>query len=184
MIKWNRTYTLLSAVIILFLIFIWYYSQLYLLEPARESIRESEETLAEHQVLIDLADSGELSRESIQSEADLIEVHLPTDDNVEQIISTLRDIESETDVVLELISLANDTLDTEAGYYPSEVSHIRYQINFTAETFEDFKAFLTEINNQERIVEINQLNIQQTSTDGVTGSVAIRYFYNDNVSFN
>lgn len=184
MIKWNRTYTLLSTLIVLFLVFIWYYSQLYLLEPARESIRDSEATLADQQVLIDLADSGTLSRDALQTEADLIQVHLPADKNVDQIFEELRDIESDTGVMLQLISLANDSLNTEQAYYPSDISNIRYQLNFTAETFADFESFINELNSQSRIVEIDQLSIQQTSTEGVTGSVAIRYFYNDDVNFN
>ncbi|GAA4066231.1 hypothetical protein [Amphibacillus indicireducens] len=184
MIKWNRTYTLLSILVVLFLIFIWYYSQLYLLEPARESIRESESTLADQQVLIDLADSGALSREAIQAEADSIQVHLPAEKNVDQIITDLRDIESDTGVVLQLISLANDALNTEEAYYPNEIGNIRYQINFTAETFDEFELFISELNSQVRSVEIDHLSIQQTSTDGVTGSLAIRYFYHDRVNFN
>lgn len=184
MIKWNRTYTLLSILVVLFLIFIWYYSQLYLLEPARESIRESEATLADQQVLIDLADLGKLSREEIQAEADLIQVHLPAEKNVDQIVLVLREIESDTDVVLELISLSDTTLATEQSYYPNDVDSIRYQINFSAETFEDFESFLTKLNDQARSAEIDQLSIQQTSTDGVIGSVAIRYFYNDDVNLN
>ena len=104
MIKWNRTYTLLSILIVLFLILIWYYSQLYLLEPARESIRDSEVTLAEHQVLLDLADLGKLSIESIEREADLIRVNLPTEKNLDQIIVTLQEIERETGVILDLVN--------------------------------------------------------------------------------
>ena len=184
MIKWNRTYTLLSILVVLFLIFIWYYSQLYLLEPARESIRESEATLADQQVLIDLADLGKLSREEIQAEADLIQVHLPAEKNVDQIVLVLREIESDTDVVLELISLSDTTLDTEQSYYPNDVDSIRYQLNFTAETFESFELFINQLHDQTRSVEIDNLSIQQTSTEGVTGSVAIRYFYNDDINFN
>lgn len=184
MIKWNRTYTLLSILVVLFLVFIWYYSQLYLLEPARESIRESESTLAEQQVLINLADSGALSRETIQTEADSIQVHLPIGNNVDQIVSDLRDIESDTGVVVQLISLANDSLNTEEAYYPNEIENIRYQMNFTAETFEQFETFINELNRQARSVEIDNISIQQTSTDGVTGSLAIRYFYHNLVNFN
>lgn len=184
MIKWNRTYTLLSILIVLFLVFIWYYSQLYLLEPARELISESEETLAEHQVFIELADLGKLSREEIQAEFESIQVELPVDKEIDLIVSALRDIESDTDVVLKLISLSNKLLDADQPYYPSEIGSIHYQIEFTAETFDDFESFINELNNQTRIVEIDQLSIQQTSTESVTGSVAIRYFYNDDVNFN
>ena len=184
MIKWNRTYTLLSILVVLFLVFIWYYSQLYLLEPVRELISESEETLAEHQVFIDLADSGKLSREEIQAEFESIQVELPVDKEIDLIVSALRDIESDTDVVLESISLSNELLDADQPYYPSEIGSIHYQIEFTAETFDDFESFINELNNQTRIVEIDQLSIQQTSTESVTGSVAIRYFYNDDINFN
>lgn len=184
MIKWNRTYTLLSILVVLFLVFIWYYSQLYLLEPARESIRESENTLAEQQVLIDLSDAGELSQEAIDREAETIKVHLPVEKEVAEIIETLRDIESDSGVVLELISLSEASLNNEGAYYPDGIDSIRYQINFSAESFADYETFLIDLNDQDRAVEIDQLNIQQTSTDGVIGSVAVRYFYNEAVNLN
>ncbi|BAM47142.1 hypothetical protein [Amphibacillus xylanus] len=184
MIKWNRTYTLLSILIVLFLILIWYYSQLYLLEPARESIRDSEVTLAEHQVLLDLADLGKLSIESIEREADLIRVNLPTEKNLDQIIVTLQEIERETGVILDLVNLSDSELKTDLDYYPDEISAVRYQIDFTAETFAEFEAFLLALNDQERAVEIDELKVQQTSTEAVSGSVAIRFFYDDGVKIN
>ena len=182
MIKWNRTYTLLSAVIVLLLALIWYYGQLYLLEPARESIAESKETLAGHQALFDLADSGQLSREDLEAEVEATRVRLPSEKTVDEIVRVLDEIENRTDVIIGQISLSNDSINTEQTYYPSGVSHIRYQLNFSAESFADFEQFIRELNNQERIVELNQLSIQQTSTDGVSGSVAVRYYYNDNVN--
>lgn len=184
MIKWNRTYTLLAIIVVLFLVAIWYYGQLYLLDPKRQLIEETEETLAQQQTLFDSSQLAGLTVDSLETEAEVIRSQLPTDKNVDQIMLVLDDLEEQSDVTIHYVELVNDSLATDQPYYPNDISNIRYQINFSAETFADFELFISELNSLVRMIEIDQLTIQQISADGISGSVTFRAFYRENDRLN
>ncbi|WP_440896000.1 hypothetical protein ACS127_15905 [Amphibacillus sp. Q70] len=184
MIKWNRTYTLLSIIVVLFLIAIWYYGQLYLLEPERQLIEKSEETLAQQQTLLTSPHLEGLSKDALETEAENIHSQLPTDKNVDQIMLLLNDLEEQSDVTIHHVELINGSLATDQPYYPNDIANIRYQIHFSTEIFADFELFISELNDLIRVVEIDQLTFQETATAGISASVTFRAFYSENNRLN
>src|SRR5699024_299786 len=128
------------------------------------------------------SDLRDLSVDSLNREAEDIRIQLPANQGTSQLILILNELGQLSNVTLEQIDIVNETTPSDQRYYPNDVSILRHHIDFSADSFADFEVFITQFNDFERIIEIDQLTFQQRTIDGVSGTVIFRTFYSDAVT--
>lgn len=179
MINWNNRHTLVLIVMLIGLVAIGYYAQSNLLEPKIQVVAEAENRLADQQNLIETIEAEGLTEEGLRVEQDLVELELPKDAAIDQLIIMLDELKDDLNLVIHWITKLDNVSKSGTEDYLRGMEYVKHQVDFSVDRYSDFEQFIQKLNDSTRRIEIDQLTFQQTSTNSVSGTVVYRAFYSE-----
>ncbi|MFB1051775.1 type 4a pilus biogenesis protein PilO [Paraliobacillus sp. JSM ZJ581] len=172
-IEWNRRYSVALIFIVLMLILggiFGFYKYVY---PAQTEVKQLEEEIASQEKLINEVKDNQqaISEATVRNEQ--LERQLPKTILIDQLLVELEDIESASDIAISKI-VASEASDLPESY--PALNSPNYSIAFSSDNYDDMYTFLDELTHAERILEINQLEYEQNSENGMNAVVNITAF--------
>ncbi|GEM03808.1 hypothetical protein HMI01_07960 [Halolactibacillus miurensis] len=180
-IKWGKNETLIVLIIVAVFGFLFYYGSGYLLDPLHEELEVTEQTLAEHRLVLRQAEMNEQTENALNQEAEAVRNHLPTEEAVDQIVETLFDLETRTGVSITSINLSGAGLTEDAAFYPDGVSAIHYQVTLTSDNVIGIESYMEQLESIDRLIEITELDLTKQSDTQTQAILTIRAFYNESI---
>ena len=193
-IKWGKNETLIVLIIVAVFGFLFYYGSGYLLDSLNEELEVTEQTLAEHRVVLQQAEMNKQTGIALNQLAETVRNYLPTEEAVDQIVETLFDLERRTGVSIASINLNQaDFTEEDAAFYPEGVSAIHYQVLLSSHNITRIETYIERLEEVNRLVEITELDMltqteetqteeTQTEETQTEATLTVRVFYNESIS--
>ncbi|SEO93565.1 hypothetical protein SAMN04488134_1196 [Amphibacillus marinus] len=180
-IKWERNYSLFLVAILAIIFAVWYYGQQHYLADKEQAFVDTEATLRRYDAIINQATSTDQSDQLLREEAIQLQRQLPTEPNVDQLITSIYEAEQETGIVIEELINRTDTLSSDQVYYPVNSNAVHVELTLKAEKKNDFELFFHLLEQGDRLLEIIELNYHSTGVETISATVTLRVFFNENV---
>lgn len=164
---------IISALMLLFALF--YYGNLYLLEPIKEessavsSIVDSEKILLE-----DYPPKEELLAE-YKAEAQATEAYLPVGDQANTALITLERLAKQSNV--EILSVSRSSVEETTEDLPAQFVKNNYLVEVRASSSQNLRSLMERLISEERIWDIPTLSYNKSSDDNYTGSFNYDLYY-------
>ena len=187
-IKWGKNETLIVLIIVAVFGFLFYYGSGYLFDPLNEELEVTEQTLAEHRLVLKQAEMNKQTGIALNQLAETVRNYLPTEESVDQIVETLFDLERRTGVSIASINLNEaDFTEEDAAFYPEGVSAIHYQVLLSSDNIARIETYIERLEEVNRLVEITELDMlkqeeTQTEETQTEATLTVRAFYNESIS--
>ena len=167
---------IISAIMLLFAIF--YYGNLYLLEPIKEeSSTVSSIVDSEKRLLDNYPPSEEILAKYIE-DAQATEVYLPVGDQANRALITLGRLANQSNVEIQRVS-RNSAQETTENL-PNQFAKNNYLVEVTTTSSQNLRNLVERLISEERVWDIPTISYNKTGDDNYTGSFNFDLYYMSN----
>lgn len=178
-IKWNREAILVTLTVVMILIGLFYYGNLYLIDPVQEEADaltatvESQETM-----LATYPPSEELLNEYEEAYAET-ESYLPIGVEANESLVKLEDLAGRANVSLTSVTRLSDRQVVEAA--PETFKKNIYTAQMTSNSPENFRRLIDSLMNEERVWNVTSFSYNKSGEENYTGTFNFELYYFENI---
>ncbi|GGM27313.1 hypothetical protein GCM10011351_11420 [Paraliobacillus quinghaiensis] len=181
--RWSRMHSIILIGSLLLVILIAFFSFYQYIYPRQQELEHLQLKLAEQDILIENADQNSQEIEDEVASSLNLQKQLPIDKAVNQLILNFEEIEKITNTTITLMTKSEDQLsNSKSEEATPDLKKINYQLNVISTNYDDMNQFLVELNNMDRLVEINNIEFTQINVENFELSIGVTAFYNPSLT--
>lgn len=174
-IKWNRESILVILMGLMILVGIFYYGNLYLIEPIKEEADVLSDTVNEQQTLVANYPPSEELFDEYASLYEETETFLPIGVQMDEELVRFEQLAEQNNVILQSLTRVTHRELVEGladNFYKNT-----YTTELASESPNDFRQLLHSLANEERVWNVTNFSYNKTGDENYTGSIQFELYY-------
>lgn len=174
-VKWNKETFLVTLTLLAVLLGLFYYGNVYVVEPVQRDAEQISERYNEQQNLVNTYEPDQGLLNEYETDYLSTETYLPIGDQANKVLVTLEERANEESVELISVSRLSDrqTVDTLPTSFVKNV----YTADVTGESPENFRDLIDQLMSEERVWNVTAFAYEKTGENSYFGTFTFELYY-------